>query len=224
MPIGRSPRMAEHAATFAHQHQFDDAEQQRTAANLGIWLFLATEILFFGVLFAAYAITRVRFPEAFAAGSRLTNLPLAGINTAVLVTSSLSMALGVHAAQHGKRRAVVGWLSLTVALGCAFLAIKAVEYRIDFLEHLVPVLDFRYPGPNSDQVELFFYMYFFITGVHALHVLIGIGCIATIAVMASHNAFSPAYFTPVDVTGLYWHLVDIIWLFVFPILYLISRS
>ncbi len=204
--------------------QFDDAEQQRTASNLGIWIFLATEILFFGVLFAAYAITRVRFPEAFAAGSRLTNLPLAGINTAVLVTSSLTMALGVHAAQHGARRALVGWLGLTVALGCAFLAIKAVEYRIDYLEHLVPSLDFRYAGPQADQVELFFYMYFFITGVHALHVLIGIGCIATIAVMASRHAFSRSYFTPVDVTGLYWHLVDVIWLFVFPILYLISRS
>jgi cytochrome c oxidase subunit 3 len=218
----RSLPMANSDATLAPQ--FDDAEQQRTASNLGIWIFLATEILFFGVLFAAYAITRVRFPEAFAAGSRLTNLPLAGTNTAVLVTSSLTMALGVHAARHGARRALVGWLGLTVALGCAFLAIKAVEYRFDYLEHLVPSLDFRYAGPQADQVELFFYMYFFITGVHALHVLIGIGCIATIAVMATRNAFSPAYFTPVDVTGLYWHLVDVIWLFVFPILYLISRS
>ena len=211
-------------ALTAHAPQFDDAEQQRTASNLGIWIFLATEILFFGVLFAAYAITRVRFPEAFAAASRLTNLPLAGINTAVLVTSSLTMALGVHAAQHGARRACVHWLGLTVALGCAFLAIKAVEYRLDYLEHLVPTLNFRYAGPQADQVELFFYLYFFITGVHALHVLIGIGCIATIAVMASRNAFSPGYFTPVDVTGLYWHLVDVIWLFVFPVLYLVSRS
>jgi cytochrome c oxidase subunit 3 len=214
--------MADAVAAIAPQ--FDDAEQQRTASNLGIWIFLATEILFFGVLFAAYAITRVHFPEAFAAASRLTNLPLAGINTAVLVTSSLTMALGVHAAQHGARRACVHWLGLTVALGCAFLAIKAVEYRLDYLEHLVPTLDFRYAGPQADQVELFFYLYFFITGVHALHVLIGIGCIATIAVMASRNAFSPAYFTPVDVTGLYWHLVDVIWLFVFPVLYLVSRS
>jgi cytochrome c oxidase subunit 3 len=207
-----------------HHPQFDDAEQQRTAANLGIWLFLATEILFFGVLFAAYAITRVRYPEAFAAASRLTNLPLAGANTAVLVTSSLTMAMGVHAAAHGARRALVGWLSVTAGLGCLFLAIKAVEYRIDYLEHLVPKLNFHFAGPHADQVELFFYMYFFITGVHALHVLIGIGCIATIAVMARRNAFSPAYFTPVDVTGLYWHLVDVIWLFVFPILYLVSRS
>jgi cytochrome c oxidase subunit 3 len=104
------------------------------------------------------------------------------------------------------------------------LCIKAVEYRFDYLEHLVPHLDFRYPGPQADQVELFFYMYFFITGVHAVHVLIGVGCIATIAVMAARDNFSPAYYTPVDVTGLYWHLVDVIWLFVFPILYLVSRS
>jgi cytochrome c oxidase subunit III len=223
MPIRvRSPPVANGVVAFAPQ--FDDAEQQRTASNLGIWIFLATEILFFGVLFAAYAITRVRYPEAFAAASRLTNLPLAGTNTAVLVTSSLTMALAVHAARLGERRALVVWLGLTVALGSAFLAIKAVEYRFDFLEHLVPVLDFRYTGPQPDQVELFFYLYFFITGVHALHVLIGIGCIATIAVMASRAVFSPAYFTPVDVTGLYWHLVDVIWLFVFPILYLVSRS
>ena len=134
--------MADRVASLAPQ--FDDPEQQRTASNLGIWLFLATEILFFGVLFAAYAITRVRFPEAFAAASRLTNLPLAGINTAVLVTSSLTMALAVHAAQRGARRALVGWLSFTVALGCAFLAIKAVEYRLDYVEHLVPSLDFHY--------------------------------------------------------------------------------
>jgi cytochrome c oxidase subunit 3 len=214
--------MANGVAAFAPQ--FDDAAQQRTASNLGIWIFLATEILFFGVLFAAYAITRVRYPEAFAAGSRLTNLPLAGTNTAVLVTSSLTMAMAVHAAQRGARRALVGWLGMTVALGCAFLAIKAVEYRFDYLEHLVPVLAFDYAGPQADQVALFFYLYFFITGVHALHVLIGIGCIATIAVMARRGVFSPAYYTPVDVTGLYWHLVDVIWLFVFPVLYLVSRS
>src|SRR5271165_7055366 len=112
--------------------QFDDAEQQRSSSNLGIWVFLATEVLFFGVLFAAYAITRVRYPEAFAAGSRLTNVLLAGINTAVLLTSSLSMALAVYAARLGRHRALLGWLGLTIALGCAFLGVKAVEYRFDY--------------------------------------------------------------------------------------------
>ncbi len=204
--------------------QFDDVEQQRDASKLGIWIFLATEILFFGVLFAAYAITRVNHPAAFAAGSRLTDVSLASINTAVLLTSSLTMALGVHAAQSGTPRATVGWLAATVALGTAFLVVKAMEYRVDYIEHLVPTVNFFYPGPQSGQVELFFYLYFVVTGVHALHVFIGVAVISVIAYMAWNNTFSPEYFTPVDLTGLYWHLVDIIWLFVYPLLYLISRS
>ena len=214
--------MASHAAAL--RPQFDDAQQQRSASNLGIWIFLATEVLFFGVLFGAYAITRVRFPEAFAAASRLTSLPLAGANTAVLLTSSLTMAMAVHAAQQGARKALVRWLYVTVALGTAFLLIKAAEYRLDYVEHVVPLLNFAYAGPEADQVQVFFYLYFFITGVHALHVLIGVCCIAAIGVMAGRDRFGPSYYTPVDVTGLYWHLVDIIWLFVFPMLYLVSRS
>ncbi|MDD5328615.1 MAG: cytochrome c oxidase subunit 3 family protein [Sulfuricella sp.] len=204
--------------------QFDDAEQQRAAATLGMWIFLATEILFFGVLFAAYTLTRVRHPEAFAAGSRLTHVTLASLNTGVLLTSSLTMALAGHAARTGARRALVAWLGLTVALGAGFLAIKGIEYRLDFTEHLVPALNFAYAGPRADQVELFFFVYFLVTGVHALHVFIGVAAIAAIAVMASRRAFTPAYFTPVEVTGLYWHLVDIVWLFVYPLLYLVSRA
>jgi len=204
--------------------QFDDAVQQRDASNLGIWIFLATEILFFGVLFAAYAITRTQHAAAFAAGSRLTDLSLATVNTALLLTSSLTMALGVYAAQSGARRALVRWLSLTVILGVAFLVIKGFEYHADYVEHLVPAVDFSYPGAQAGEVELFFYLYFVITAIHGLHVFIGVVVISVIAVMASRNAFGPAYFTPVDLTGLYWHLVDIIWLFVYPMLYLVSRS
>ncbi len=204
--------------------QFDDAAQQRDASNLGIWIFLATEVLFFGVLFAAYTITRTQHPAAFAVGSRLTDLPLASINTALLLTSSLTMALGVHAARSGERRATVGWLSLTVGLGVMFLAVKGLEYHADYVEHLVPSLNFSYSGAQANEVELFFYLYFVITGIHAAHVFIGVATISVIAFMASKNAFSPEYFTPVDLTGLYWHLVDIIWLFVYPLLYLVSRS
>lgn len=204
--------------------QFDDAAQQRDASNLGIWIFLATEILFFGVLFAAYTITRTQHPAAFAAGSQLTDLPLATINTALLLTSSLTMALGVYAAQSGARRSTVGWLSLTAALGITFLAIKALEYHTDYVEHLVPALNFSYSGAQASQVELFFYLYFVITGIHALHVFIGVVVISVIAFMASKNVFGPEYFTPVDLTGLYWHLVDIIWIFVYPLLYLVGRS
>ena len=212
------------SAHSAFAHQFDDARQQREASQLGIWLFLATEILFFGVLFAAYAVTRINHPAAFAAGSRLTNLPLASLNTAVLLTSSLTMALGVHAAQAGARRMTVNWLYATVALGLAFLAIKGIEYGIDFKENLVPGAGFGYDGPGRDQVQLYFYLYYLITMVHAIHVLIGVIAIAVIARIASRGRYSAEYFTPVDVTGLYWHLVDIIWLFVYPSLYLVSRS
>jgi len=214
--------MTDGVATLAPQ--FDDAVQQRAAATLGIWVFLATEILFFGVLFAVYTVTRAVHADAFAAGSRLTDITLASINTALLLTSSLTMALAVHAAQRGAQRALLRWLGLTIFLGLAFLAVKGGEYYVDFTEHLVPTINFDFRGPQADAVELFFYLYFFITGVHALHVIIGIGVIAWITVLAARRRFSPAYYTPVDVTGLYWHLVDIIWLFVYPCLYLIARS
>jgi cytochrome c oxidase subunit 3 len=205
-------------------HQFDDAGQQRTASDLGIWVFLATEILFFGVLFATYAITRFRYPEAFAAASRLTNIALGSINTGVLLTSSLTMALGVRAAKLGERRALVGFLCATIALGIVFLAIKGTEYYLDYAGHLVPGLDFAYAGAAAPQVKMFFFLYFLTTGVHSLHMIIGIGVVAVMASLAWRGRFSPAYFTPVEVGGLYWHLVDIVWIFLYPLLYLVSRS
>ena len=204
--------------------QFDDTQQQRSASDLGIWVFLASEVLFFGALFAAYAFTRFRYPEAFAAASRLTDVALGSVNTGVLLTSSLTMALGVRAAKLGARRALIGWLAATAALGLVFLAIKGGEYYLDYMQHLVPGLNFQYAGPDSRQVELFFYLYFFTTGVHALHLVVGIGIVATVAAMAWRGAFSPGYFTPVEVGGLYWHLVDIVWIFLYPLLYLVSRA
>ncbi len=211
-------------ATAAAAPQFDDPAQQRAAAGLGIWIFLATEVLFFGALFGAYAVTRVRYPEGFEAGSRLTNLGLATLNTALLLTSSLTMTLAVQAAQRGARPALLAWLRWTIALGSAFLAVKAVEYLGDYREHLVPVLDFVYAGPERHAVEMFLGLYYLITGVHGLHVLIGIATLAVIAAQARRGAYTPGYYTPVDVTGLYWHLVDVIWLFVYPLLYLVSRA
>jgi cytochrome c oxidase subunit 3 len=204
--------------------QFDDAQQQRSASDLGIWVFLASEMLFFGALFAAYAFLRYRYPEAFAAGSRLTNIALGSLNTGVLLTSSLTMALGVRAAKLGHRRALIGWLGATAALGLVFLAIKGGEYYLDYTQHLIPGLNFQYAGADARHVEIFFYLYFFTTGVHALHLIIGIGVVATIALMASRRAFTPDYFTPVEVAGLYWHLIDIVWIFLYPLLYLVSRA
>ena len=204
--------------------QFDDAAQQRTASDLGMWVFLATEVLFFGVLFAAYTATRLHDPQAFAIASRLTNITLGSINTGVLLTSSLTMALAVRATKLGLQRASVGLLCTTALLGVAFLGIKFTEYALDWHEHLVPVLDFAHEGPHAGGVENFFYLYFFMTGLHSIHMIVGIATVAVVAVMTIRRRFSPDYFTPVELTGLYWHLVDIVWIFLYPLLYLVSRT
>jgi cytochrome c oxidase subunit 3 len=204
--------------------QFDDPEQQRTASDLGMWVFLATEILFFGALFTAYTATRLHDPQAFAIASRLTNVTLGSINTGVLLTSSLMMALAVRATKLGFARAAFGFLCVTGVLGLAFLGIKFTEYVLDYQDHLVPVLDFAHSGPHAGGVENFFYLYFFMTGLHSLHMLAGLAVVAVLAVMTARRRFTPEYFTPVELGGLYWHLVDIVWIFLYPLLYLVSRT
>jgi cytochrome c oxidase subunit 3 len=204
--------------------QFDDAAQQRTASDLGMWIFLATELLFFGVLFAAYTITRIHFPEAFAIASKLTNVTLGSINTGVLLTSSLTMALAIREAKLGARIASIIFMCSTIVLGLVFLAIKGGEYYLDYIGHLVPALDFAYPGAHAGEIEIFFFLYFVMTGVHALHLIIGLVFVGAMVAMTSRNAFSPDYYTPVELSGLYWHLIDIIWIFLYPLLYLVSRS
>jgi len=204
--------------------QFDDAAQQRRASDLGMWVFLATEILFFGALFMAYTATRIHHPQAFAIASRLTDVTLGSINTGVLLTSSLMMALAVRATKLGARRAALAFLFATMALGAVFLAIKGTEYYLDYTRHLVPVLDFSHPGPHAGGVEAFFYLYFFMTGVHALHMLAGIGVVSVLATMTWRRRFTPEYFTPVELGGLYWHLVDVVWIFLYPLLYLVARA
>jgi cytochrome c oxidase subunit 3 len=204
--------------------QFDDAGQQRTASDLGMWVFLATEVLFFGALFAAYTASRIHDPEAFAIASRLTNVTLGSINTGVLLTSSLLMALAVRATKLGLHRASIGFMCATIALGIVFLAIKGTEYYLDYIGHLVPALDFSHAGPHAGGVERFFYLYFFMTGIHSLHMIIGITAVSVLVVMAWRRHFTPDYFTPVELGGLYWHLVDVVWIFLYPLLYLVSRS
>jgi cytochrome c oxidase subunit III len=204
--------------------QFDDAEQQRKASDLGMWVFLATEILFFGGLFTAYIATRLHDPQAFAIASRLTNVTLGSINTGVLLTSSLMMALAVRATKLGASRAAFAFLCATGVLGVAFLGIKFTEYVLDWHDHLVPVLDFSHPGPHAGGVENFFYLYFFMTGLHSIHMIVGIAVVTVLAVMTARRRFTPDYFTPVELGGLYWHLVDIVWIFLYPLLYLVSRT
>ena len=212
---------ADHSVPIAVAHQFDDPAQQRESYTLGMWTFLATEVMFFGGLFAGYLVNRWRFPAAFAEASHHTRLALGTINTGVLLTSSLLMALALHAAQEGRRKRLVAFLLLTVLLGVVFLGIKATEYSLEYDERLVPGLNFAREGPEARQVALFFVLYFFMTGLHAVHVTIGVGVIGTMAFLAWRGRFSAERHTAVELTGLYWHFVDIVWVFLFPLLYLI---
>jgi cytochrome c oxidase subunit 3 len=203
-------------------HPFFDLRQQHEAASFGMWIFLATEIMFFGVLFGSYIATRIGYPDAFAEASRHTNILLGTLNTVVLLTSSLTMTLAVRAAQLRGRKAVVDYLVITLLLGLMFIVVKGLEYYLDFTEHLVPGVNFAYSGLHAHGVELFFYLYFVMTGFHALHLIIGISIVAVIAWLAWRGQFI-ADSTPVELTSLYWHLVDIVWIFLYPLLYLVAR-
>ena len=212
------------AAPRGLQHQFESPEQQKEASALGMWVFLVTEILFFGGLFLAYTIYRWQNARAFAHASLHMDIALGTTNTAVLICSSLTMAMAVHSAATGRRRLLIGFLIATMILGGVFLGIKAVEYTDHIQHHLFPGPGFRYPaGGDARGASLFFSLYFAMTGLHALHMIIGLGILTTLLVMARRGRFSPEYSTPVEVSGLYWHFVDIVWIFLFPLLYLIGR-
>jgi cytochrome c oxidase subunit 3 len=209
----------------ATAHQFEDQAQQREAATLGMWVFLATEILFFGAMFAGYTVYRFANPQAWKEASRHTLITLGTCNTALLLVSSLTMVLGVRAIELGLRRVAARWLWCTAALGTAFLIVKGFEYRHEILEGLLPGASFHMEGPGGKHAEMFFYIYFLMTGVHALHVTIGVVMLAIFAIRlhATHHdavQLSPA---AVDLLGLYWHFVDIVWVFLFPLLYLAGR-
>jgi cytochrome c oxidase subunit III len=213
--------MPESAA--AHAHHFDDLEQQHQASWLGMWVFLATEIMFFGGMFLGYTIYRTAYPQAFADASNHLDVWLGTVNTAVLICSSFTMALAVRAAQLGRAKPAILFLLLTIVLGAVFLAIKFTEYHAKFIEHLVPGGAFVYDEARAAAAEIFFSFYFAMTGMHALHMLIGVGLLATLIVKTARGRFSADYYTPVELIGLYWHFVDIVWIFLFPLLYLAGR-
>ena len=210
-------------------HQFDDAVQQHEAATLGMWAFLATEVLFFGALFAAYAIYRHNIANflAFRYGSEeYLRWYLGAINTGVLLCSSLTVALSVHAAHEGKNKQLVRLLLLTMVLGAIFLGIKATEYYIDYREGVIPGQSFFHPehipaNIDPSRVRMFMTFYFIMTGIHATHMLVGLGLFAWLAWHAHRGRFSPQNYNPVEICGLYWHFVDLVWIFLFPMLYLI---
>ncbi|HJT77902.1 MAG TPA: cytochrome c oxidase subunit 3 family protein [Gemmataceae bacterium] len=210
-------------------HHFENLEQQRAAESLGMWAFLATEILFFGALFTGYIVYRAYYSASFEAASGKLNILIGAINTVVLLTSSLTMALAVHAAHTGLKRMLVTCLGLTAALGALFLVFKGIEYYTDWKLQLVPVLSFNAdewttmkPPVNPQHVQLFLMFYYILTLLHAVHLTVGIGLILTMMWLAQRGAFPPANYGPVDVAGLYWHFIDVVWIFLLPLLYLIG--
>jgi cytochrome c oxidase subunit 3 len=203
-------------------HQFDTLEQQHEARTLGMWMFLASELMFFGGIFLGYLYARYSHPEAFALGSAELKIPLGALNTIILLTSSLTMALAVHAAQTDRRQQLVLFLGLTLALGTAFLGIKFFEYAEEYYKELIPGPGFRYADATvARQVELFFWLYFAMTGLHALHMIIGMAIMVVLLTMAWRGRFGADNYSAIETMGLYWHFVDIVWIFLFPLLYLI---
>jgi len=233
-------------------HQFDSMEQQREASTFGMWVFLLTEIMMFGGLFAAYLIYRIKYYDAFVAGSSSIDVTWGFINTLVLIGSSLTMALAVSAAQRAWRRGAQIFIVLTMILGSVFLGVKAIEYHQKYVEHHIPGGVFGafdavsdYPGEDhniywdlvnkehrtpeaakqiADQTQIFFCFYFAMTGLHALHMIIGLILMTWLLVQVQRLNIGPEYYTPVELSGLYWHFVDIVWIYLFPLLYLINRT
>ena len=205
-------------------HHFNDLGQQRAAAELGMWVFLATEVMFFGGMFMAYLAYRYWYPDDFAAGSHHMDLVLGTINTGVLLCSSLTMALAVHAAQNAQRRALVGLLLATVVLGGVFLVVKGFEYHHKYEEHHMPILNlpFEFDAPDQVGLRAFFNIYFLMTGFHALHMVIGMVILLVLAWWAWRGGLLAERSVVVHNTGLYWHFVDLVWVYLFPFFYLVA--
>jgi cytochrome c oxidase subunit 3 len=221
--------LAEHASTetLALRVQFDTEAQQRSASALGMWIFLITEIMFFGGMFAVYTVYRSWYPDVFAIASSSLNEIIGAVNTGVLLLSSFTMVMAVRAGQLGQRKAIVVFLILTLLFGGIFVGVKAYEWNQKFEEHHIPgQAAFHLDGvlpEDQGHAQLFFSIYFAMTGLHALHMVIGVVILLILIAQARRGRFSASYYTPVDVAGLYWHFVDIIWIFLFPLLYLIDR-
>ena len=224
--------MAESHAIEHHpalKHHFENMEQQREASTIGMWVFLLTEIMFFGGLFLAYIIYRANYPDGFAVASNTLDVRLGGLNTVVLILSSLTMALAVYSAQTGKQKRLIGFLFVTLVLGLTFLMVKVFEYKSKFDHHLFPAVGFfdwtHEPSHNpalASQARIFLWLYFAMTGLHALHMIVGAGMLIILMFFAWRRKYSPEYYSPIELGGLYWHFVDIVWIFLFPLLYLLG--
>lgn len=211
-----------HAHPPGLQHHFTNMTQQFEAAKIGMWLFLVTEVLLFGGLFVGYGIMHSKHPEAFVAAHHHLDWRLGALNTIVLLLSSFTMVMGVWAAQTGQRKKLIAFLLITVFLALAFMGVKYVEYSHKFHEGLLPGKYYSHQGDTVPGQFMFFSFYFMMTGLHGIHVLLGVVAILWITFRAWRGDFSAQYYGPVDITGLYWHLVDLIWIYLFPLMYLIS--
>lgn len=208
---------------FPLADHFATPEQQVESGKLGMWLFLATEILLFGGLFVAYTVYRFLHPKLFVDAHKFLNVNLGALNTIVLLFSSLTVVLAIHAAQQNKTRYVVLNLALTILCALAFLVVKYFEYKHKFHAGLLPGMYFKNGVlPDPDEIHIFFGIYFLMTGLHGFHVLIGIGILTWLMLRTIKGDFSSQYYMPLELGGLYWHLVDVIWIFLFPLLYLIA--
>jgi cytochrome c oxidase subunit III len=207
---------------FHVAHHFDDADTQFEANRFGVWLFLVTEILLFGGLFLAFAVFRSWHLAAFVEAHHHLDKVMGAVNTVVLICSSLTMALAVRASQKSQRAAAAALLVATLLLAGTFLAIKGFEYHHKFVEGLLPGRYFTAQGFTHPAARIFFGIYFLMTGIHGLHVAIGMGLIGWILVRTLKRRFSSRYYSPVEGVGLYWHLVDLIWIYLFPLLYLVG--
>ena len=207
------------------KHHFENAAQQKDTATIGMWAFLLTEIMFFGGLFLAYFVYRQWYPDAFIDASNKTSVLIGAFNTTVLICSSLTMALAVHYAQMGKKNLLVIFLIATLVLGGAFLGVKTIEYHDKWVHHEIPGEHFEcHECRDAGHAQLFFSLYFGMTGLHASHMIIGFGILLVLIWQAHKGKFSAKWYTPIEMFGLYWHFVDIVWIFLFPLLYLIDRN
>ena len=213
-------------------HHFRDAGQQHDVAVLGTWMFLATELLFFGGALTAFNIYRFKYPEVFTHSSQLLYFSIGTANTVILLCSSLTMALAVRAAKIGQSPGTLrAFLTATFALGLAFLVVKGVEYALDYRENLIPNLNFHPKvgeGPDEwpptlslEHAQIFFSFYFVLTAIHAVHMIVGLALLAALFALARRGRYNPGHYAPVEAMGLYWHFVDIVWVFLYPLLYLI---
>ena len=217
-----APPLEEAHGHPAHlQHHFVSSEQQFSASKMGMWMFLVTEVLLFSGMFVAYIVYRAWHPEVFEAASTLLDTRLGALNTVVLLSSSLTAALAVRSAQLGNNKRLLLYMSLTVLFALGFMVVKYFEYTHKFHLGIFPGEAYAYEGLQMNYVPIFFSIYFVMTGIHGVHVLVGISLFIWLILRARRNAFSREYYTPVELTALYWHLVDIIWIFLFPLLYLI---